>query len=123
MARSADETARVLIEIYTDSYSYFKINWPDLRSLAGVKKLTKENLQEINGELNESGYHLVPMDNFLLVADESDFGAVRSIPPRIVEGYLPGDENDDDDDTIDFGDDEDDEVVEDEDDDSPPSRD
>ena len=30
MARSADETARVLIEIYTDSYSYFKINWPDL---------------------------------------------------------------------------------------------
>ena len=83
MARSADETARVLIEIYTDSYSYFKINWPDLRSLAGVKKLTKENLQEINGELNESGYHLVPMDNFLLVADESDFGAVRSIPPRI----------------------------------------
>jgi hypothetical protein len=76
-----------------------------------------------NRELNESGYHLVPMDNFLLVADESDFGEVRSIPPRIVEGYLPGDENDDDDDSIDFGDDEDDEVVEEEDDDNPPSRD
>ncbi len=121
MARSADETARTLMEVYeevfgNESYSFFRINWPELRSLAGVNKLTEEYLREVNGELNGSGYVLVPMDNFLLVASEDDFGAVRAVPPRTVENFLPGDEDDDEsEDSDDFGDDEDD-------DDSPPSR-
>lgn len=110
MARTAQETANTLISIYdesfaNDSYNQFRIDWPELRSIAGVSKLTEEYLGEINQTLNEGSYVLIPLDNFLVVALEQDFSHVRSVTPRIVEQYLPGD---DDDDELEFDDDDDD---------------
>ena len=101
MERTAEETASILISIYdesfaNESYNHFRIGWPELRSIAGVARLTDEYLWEINQTLNESSYFLIPFDNFLLVALESDVSHVRAVPPRIVEDYLPGDEDDDD---------------------------
>ncbi len=36
----------------------------------------------------DSGYALVPFDNFLLVTMESNFKMARKVPPRIVEMHL-----------------------------------
>jgi hypothetical protein len=99
MARSAEETASILIGLYEesfagDSFKPFRIGWPELRSLAGIARLTDEYLWEIDLELKESGYFLFPLDTFVLVAVESDLSYIRAIPPRIVEQYLPGDEDD-----------------------------
>ncbi len=100
--RTAEETASILISLYDesfagDNFSPFRINWPELRSLAGIARLTDEYLWELDQELKESGYFLFPLDNYVLVALESDFSHIRAVPPRIVEQYLPGDEDDDDD--------------------------
>ena len=99
MARTAEETASILIGLYDesfagDSFRPFRINWPELRSLAGIARLTDEYLWEVDLELKESGYFLLPLDNFVLVALESDFSYIRAIPPRIVEQYLPDDDED-----------------------------
>jgi hypothetical protein len=99
MARTAEETASILIGLYDesfagDSFKPFRISWPELRSLAGVAKLADEYLWEIDLELKESGYFLFPLDNFVLMAQESDLSYVRAVPPRIVEQYLPDDDDD-----------------------------
>lgn len=112
MARTAAETANTLISIYdenfaNDSYNQFRINWPELRSIAGVAKLTDEYLHDINQALNEGSYVLIPLDNFLVVALEQDFSHVRPVSPRIVEQYLPGDNDDDE---LEFDDDDDDDL-------------
>lgn len=112
MARTAAETSNTLIEIYeesfaNDNFNYFRIDWPELRAIAGVAKLTHEYLHEVNQALNETSYTLIPLDNFLVVAMESDFSLVRSVPPRIVEQYLPGEDDDYEYEDIELDDDED----------------
>ncbi len=109
MERTVEETASILISLYDesfagDSFKPFRMGWPELRSLAGVPKLTDELLWEIDLELKESGYFLFPLDNFVLVAQESDLSYIRPVPPRIVEQYLP---DDDDDEFLDLDDDDD----------------
>jgi hypothetical protein len=111
MTHSAEETATILISLYEESYagenaSPFRINWPELRSLAGIARLSDEFLWDLDLELKEFGYFLCPLDNFVLVALESDFSHIRAVPPRIIEQYLPDDE--DDFDLLGFDDDDDD---------------
>lgn len=112
MARSATETARILTELYDERFDgdeceRFRINWPELREIAGVKRLTPDFLEEVNDALNESGYLLIRCDNFILVAGETDFANDRRIPQRLVERYryVPEEPEDmridDDDDVID----------------------
>ncbi|MEI6208856.1 MAG: hypothetical protein WCP20_18920 [Desulfuromonadales bacterium] len=93
MARTTRKTATILSDLYdetfaNDSYEPFRISWPDLRGIAGVSKLTDQYLRQINQALNESGYYLIPFDNFLLVTQESNQSNIRLLPPRIVEQYL-----------------------------------
>lgn len=93
MARSAANTARILSCFYdetfaNDSCEAFRINWSDLRGIAGVTKLTDGYLRRINQELNESGYTLITFDNYLVIVQESDLAHIRIAPPRIVEQYL-----------------------------------
>lgn len=114
MARTAAETAHVLSKIFDvsfarDTYEKFRISWPQLRSLAGVSRLTPIYIRAVNHVLNDSEYSLVPFDNFLIVARESDFAEFRAVPDRVVESYLPDEEQDDDDD-LEFDDDYDDDV-------------
>jgi len=94
--RSSEETAKILSDIYDenfaqDCFSYYRIKWPELRSLAGVTKLTEEYLHDVNTSLVEAGYIFIPLDNFLVVAAESDFTGIRYVPAKLVEHYMPGD--------------------------------
>lgn len=98
MARTPEKTASILSELYEDtfsddSYEKFRITWPDLRGIAGVSKLTPGYIHKINHSLNETGYTLIPFDNFLVVVQESDLSKTRLVPPRIVELNLYEDEN------------------------------
>lgn len=100
MARTAQETASTLIKIYNKSfanvsYKRFRIGWSELCSIAGIPNITDEYMHEIQLTLRKSGHTLIQLDNFLVVALESYFSPVRAVPPRIVEQYLPGVEDDD----------------------------
>ena len=113
MARNATETANILSELYeetfsNDSYEPFRIAWADLRGVAGVAKLTPRYLDEIDRELNETGYTLIRFDNFLVVTQENDMSHFRLVPPRVVEQFLYDGEND-----FDFADDADEDDLED----------
>ena len=93
MARSAANTANILSCFYDETFANesceaFRISWSDLRGIAGVTKLTAGYLRRINQELNESGYSLIPFDNYLVIVQESDLAHIRLVPPRIVEEYL-----------------------------------
>ena len=100
MARTAQETAKALSDIYdesfaNDSYEQFQIGWPELRSLAGLPKLTTSYLNQVDEQLRESGMLLIICDSFILVAREQDLSHARSVPARMVESYLPDDGDDD----------------------------
>lgn len=109
MARSATETARILSDLYDERFGgdeceRFRISWPELRGIAGVKRLTPAFIEEVNDALHESGYLLISCDNFILVAGETDFANDRRVPQRLVERYLhetPDEPEDIDDDVID----------------------
>lgn len=95
MARTAAETAKVLATIYDENFSddlfeQFQIGWLELRSIAGVPKLTDQYLRTVGTELRESGHLLVACDSFILVAREEDLSHARKVPARLVESYLPG---------------------------------
>jgi hypothetical protein len=97
MARTAVETANTLSLMYDESFDgdemeMFRIGWTELRSLAGVPKLTDEYLADINICLAETDYTLVPFNDFLVVAMQGDFNRVRKVPPRILEQNLPDEE-------------------------------
>lgn len=115
MARTAQETAQVLSDIYdesfaNDSFEQFKIGWSELRSIAGVPKLTSSYLNQLNNHLLDQEMLLVVCDSFLLVARQQDLSHARTVPARLVEQYLPNFEDDDDfevdeDELVDPGDD------------------
>ncbi|ACD93763.1 hypothetical protein [Trichlorobacter lovleyi] len=101
MARTAQETAQVLSEIYdesfaNDSYEQFQLGWPELRSIAGVPKLTPSYLNQIGSHLRDMEMLLVVCDSFLLVARQQDLSHARSVPARLVEQHLPDFEDDED---------------------------
>lgn len=101
MARTAQETAKVLSDIYdesfaNDSFEQFQIGWPELRSIAGVPKLTSSYLNQVNNHLRDLEMLLVVCDSFLLVARQQDLSHARTVPARLVEQYLPDSEDDDD---------------------------
>lgn len=99
MARTVRQTAFILSELYeetfsSESYEKFRITWTDLRGIAGVARLTSRYLGKVNQSLSETGYTLIPLDNFLVVAKENDLSDIRLVPPRIVEEYLYEEEDD-----------------------------
>ena len=101
MARTAQETAHVLSDIYdesfgNDSYEQFQIGWPELRSTAGVPKLTPSFLNQVGRHLRDMEMLLVVCDSFLLVARQQDLSHARSVPARLVEQHLPDFEDDED---------------------------
>jgi len=98
MARTAVETANTLSLMYDESFGgdemeMFRIGWAELRSLAGVPKLTDEYLADINRSLAQTEYALIPFGEFLVVAMQSDFKSrARKVPPRLLEQNLPDEE-------------------------------
>ena len=99
MARKSAETAEILTKIYeetfsNDSYSSFRIDWPQLRSITEGPKLSDEYLCETNHDLCDSGYALIPFDDILVVVMQSDLSGIRSVSAQLVERYLPGGDDD-----------------------------
>lgn len=117
MARSIMETARILADLYDESFGgdeseRYRLGWPELRGIAGVRRLDEDFLRGINDALLENGYLLVTCDNFLVVSCEQDFTGTRRLPQRLVERHLAVADEDDDEDDLDddcFEDDEEDE--------------
>jgi hypothetical protein len=95
MARSAEETANILSELFNENFEQdysepFRITWSQLRSLSGVPRLSDKYLKEINASLSEnSGNHLIVLNNFLLVTRDRDLEHFRMVPDRILEQHLP----------------------------------
>jgi hypothetical protein len=93
MVRSVSETARILAHLYDKSFGgdeseRYRIGWPELRGIAGVKRLDGDFLRGVNDALMENGYLLVTCDNYFVVAGETDFARDRKVPQRLVERYL-----------------------------------
>ena len=98
MERPTYETAGILRDLYNeefggDEFEPYQIGWDQLRGIAGVERLTDSILSDIGTAMLDSGYALVPFDNFLLVTMESNFKMARKVPPRIVEMHLATSEN------------------------------
>lgn len=93
MARSVSETARILADLYDESFGgdeseRYRLGWSELRGIAGVRRLDEDFLRGINDALLENGYLLVSCDNFLVVACEQNFTGTRRLPQRLVERCL-----------------------------------
>ena len=96
MARTAAEAAKILTEIYDESFGNdifekYRIQWERLREICAARRLNDKYLSEISGELNEVGFSLACFDDFIMVMKESDCSDVRKVPGRLVEKYLPED--------------------------------
>lgn len=115
MARSAPETARILADLYDDSFGgdeseQYRLGWSELRGIAGVRRLDEDFLRGINDALLENGYLLVSCDNFLVVTYEQKFSGTRRLPQRLVEKYIyEEDENSEDADDFELEDEDDEE--------------
>lgn len=97
MKRTAQEVANVLASIYderfgNDQFEQYRLTWADLRALAGAGKMKGGFLSEIKEGLEEHNYALVPFDTFMAVLAESDFDAARELSGRILERFLPDEE-------------------------------
>lgn len=93
MARTAQETASILSELYDEEFNGeesepYQIGWDQLRGIAGVERLTDDIITNVGKMMLDSGYVLVPFDNFLLVGMEANYRRTRKVPARIVENYL-----------------------------------
>ncbi|MDR3500969.1 MAG: hypothetical protein P4L79_00105 [Legionella sp.] len=94
MARSAEETATVLSNLYEETFGHdtcepFRITWPQLRSLVAVPRLREYYLKEVSEALSQVDRCLIPLNDFLFVAAESDLSHYRMVPDRLLEQYLP----------------------------------
>lgn len=107
MARAAAETAGILRDIYDEEFSGdesepYQIGWDQLRGIAGVERLTNAIITNVGKLMLDSGYVLVPFDNFLLVGMETNYRHTRKLPARLAEIYRSAsdDEADDGDEEI-----------------------
>lgn len=96
MARMTTEVAKILMAIHdeffgNDVVEKFRITWDRLRQICD-RRLSKNYLNELVDELNELGFSLAAFDDYLLVLKESDCAELRCVPGRIVEKYLPENE-------------------------------
>ena len=97
MARTTTEAAKILMDIHdeffgNDMVEKFRISWEKMREICDVRRLSKTYLNELVDELNDLGFSFATFDDYLLVLKESDCTEIRSVPGRIVEKYLPDNE-------------------------------
>lgn len=93
MARTIADTASILRELYDEDFNgeeceAFQLSWSQLRRIAGVERLTEDIIANIGKMMLDSGYALVPFDNFLIVGMEANYRRTRKLPARIAENYL-----------------------------------
>ena len=85
MARTAEETADILSTLYCldfgqNSVAPYHITWQQLRSLAAVPRLNESFLKAVNVKLSESGDTLIPLNNSLLIMQETELDHYRTVP-------------------------------------------
>ena len=93
MARTTQETASILMELYDEGFCSeesepYQISWEQLRGIAGVERLTDDIITNVGKFMLDSDYVLVPFNNFLLIGMEANYRRTRKVPARIVETYL-----------------------------------
>ena len=118
MARTAQETANILMDLYNDEFGGdyiepFRLTWEQLRGIAGKDRITGEYLAELGETLLDEDFALLTFNNIFIVAKEQDFSATRALPARLAERNLFVEEDGDNDDIeIDDDDELEDEVEE-----------
>lgn len=112
MARTAEETARVMKDLHSEAFGgdyleSFQLTWEQLRRISGINKLTDDYIAEINDHLLADDYALMTLNNSFIVAKESDFSGTRKLTARLAEKYLYTDDalEDDDDEDLELDDD------------------
>ena len=94
-SRTAEQTGLILYNLSKLNFgpdfeeSPFRLTWPQLRAIASVPRLTFSYLKDVNLVLLRFELTLIPMNNSLLIADESQLNHYRLMPDRILEDYLP----------------------------------
>lgn len=104
MARSANDTAAILMELYDDRFGggdgvCYRISWSKLRGITGLPRLGRFFLSRLERSLRGDGYLLVTLDDYFLIANEMDFDTERNVPQRLAESHRfdPADDEDFDD--------------------------
>jgi hypothetical protein len=103
MARTSEETAEILKDLYNKEFAgdyveTFRLTWEQLRRIAGIDRLTDEYLAELAEKLLDEDFALLTFNNKFLVAREKDFSEIRALPARLAERCLFVDDGGDDDD-------------------------
>jgi hypothetical protein len=93
MARTVQETASILMELYDENFCSeesepYQISWEQLRGIAGVERLTDDIIANVGKFMLDSDYVLVPFNNFILIGMEANYKRTRKVPARIAENYL-----------------------------------
>ncbi len=94
MARTAAETAGILSDLYGKQFGRdfsepFRITWSQLRTLTGAAGgLSEKYLQEIDEELLENEYRLIPFNSYLVIMLDTELASFRKLPDRLLERYL-----------------------------------
>ncbi|MDD2899559.1 MAG: hypothetical protein PHI31_12705 [Desulfuromonadaceae bacterium] len=95
MKRTAHDTARSLITMYFevtngDSYTVCRLKWSDLRSIAGVPKLTGKYLYDLNHSLNCFDFTLIQFDDCIIIEKKLPRYWFREfVSPDVVSKYIP----------------------------------
>lgn len=106
MARTAEETAEILKDLYNESFgddyrAPFRLNWDQLRGIAGTGKLEIGYIRKVNEALLAEGYALLTFNYSFIVAHDGDFPETRDLPARLAERHR------DDEDQVDLPEDDD----------------
>lgn len=99
MVRTAKQTAEALTTIYNEEFRHesmegFVVTWPDFRALAGGRRIDKTFLADINRVLASDNYVVAPFERFLAIVSESDLSGLRKARGRIIEQYMPEEDED-----------------------------
>ena len=110
MTRTAKELAKVLSEIYQESFGGdslegFRISWGEMRELAGVGRLDSDYIRATNDHLAADNYAIAPFDKFLAFVAQTEMRNLRNATGRVLEQFMPSDVDFDEDDEIETDDD------------------
>lgn len=102
MAWNAQEMAEILENLYNrefggDYVAAYRLTWEQLRSIAGIDRLTDEYLAELGEALLDKDFALLTFNNIFIVAKEEEFSMTRALPARLAERNLFVEEDEDDD--------------------------
>ncbi|OGU18612.1 MAG: hypothetical protein A2X85_17385 [Geobacteraceae bacterium GWF2_54_21] len=93
--RSPEVIAKILRLIYCKSFegytfSMFQMEPSELASLAGVEKITDNDVKAINKQLKNYDFVLVQLFDCFVVTEAPEIDLLRSVPSKLLKKYQIG---------------------------------